>query len=213
MPKYNISHLAQFGDQYPLELGLDTEEIQKDLEDFSDKWSPYNPRKSWINREGLCILNERGECGPGPALDSLGEYNLENGTNYTELDFNKPTEFYHHSKALQDMMKDMLPWCIRSHFLRLGPGGYFPPHRDHVLGEQQTFRLIVPIQNNNPPHSRFMIEDRSLYWDGGVMYYVNTTKQHSLFNAFPRDSSIWLVINAVITDESVEYVSRHMSDR
>ena len=213
MTKYNISHLAQFGDQYPLRLNLNISKLRTDLEAFDDKWSPYNPRKNWINRDGLCILNERGECGPGPALDSLGEYNLENGTNYTEFDFNKPTEFYHHSKTLQHMMKDMLPWCIRSHFLRLGPGGYFPPHRDHNLGEQETFRLIVPIQNYNPPYSRFMIEDRSLYWNGGTMYYVNTTKQHSLFNASPSNDSIWLVINAIVTDESVEYISRHLCDR
>lgn len=214
MNNYNIAHLSQFGDQYRLQLNVNIDRLLDDLDDFEDKWSHYNPRKSWVARDGLCILNNTGKCGPGPALDSLNEYNIENKTNLTEFDFNVPTDFYYHSKTLQNMMEDMLPWCIRSHFLRLRPGGYFPPHRDHNLGEQDTFRLIVPVKNCNPPYSRFMIEDRSLYWDDdGSLYYVNTTKSHSLFNASANLDSIWLVINAIVTDESVEFISKNLADR
>lgn len=211
--KYDISHLSQFGDQYPLERSLCIDSITNELENFKDKWSPYNPRKDWIARDGLCVLNERGACGPGPALDSLGEYNRENNTSFTEQDFNKPTELYHNSGALQYVMEDMLPWCIRTHFLRLRPGGYFPPHRDHNLGEQKTFRLIIPVENCNPPYARFILEDKSLYWNLGTMYYINTTKQHSLFNASTDMDSIWLVINAIVSDESVEFVSKNLCER
>lgn len=213
MGKYNIYHLAQFGDQYPIQRIANVDDIAADLDDFKHKWAPYNPRKNWIKRDGLCILNERGECGPGPALDSLREYNVEHGTTYTENDFDKPTDLYHHSKAIQELTDGMLDWCIRSHFLRLPPGGFFPPHRDHPGGEQETFRLIVPIENCNPPYARFMIEDKSLYWEYGRMYYVNTTKQHSLFNATANYDSIWLVINAKVCDKSVEFISKHLCDR
>lgn len=213
MTKFNITHLAQFGDQFPLQKTVSVDQLMQDLEHFKDKWSPYNPRKNWIPRDGLCVLNERGECGPGPALDSLREYNKEHGTSFDEYDFNKPTELYHHSNQLQKLLGDMLPWCIRTHFLRLPPGGFFPPHRDHPGGEQRTFRLIVPIKNFNPPYSRFMIEDRSLYWESGRMYYVNTTKQHSLFNASVNNDSIWLVINAIVNDDSVPFVSNLLCDR
>lgn len=213
MTQYNITHLSQFGDQYPLQKTISVDQLMSDLELFQDKWTQYNPRKHWIKRDGLCVLNERGECGPGPALDSLREYNIEHGTSFDEYDFNVPTELYHHSKSLQKLLGDMLPWCIRTHFLRLPPGGYFPPHRDHPGGEQRTFRLIVPIKNFNPPYSRFMIEDRSLYWESGRMYFVNTTKQHSLFNASVNNDSIWLVINGIVSNESVEFVSRHLCDR
>lgn len=213
MSKYNIYHLAQFGDQYPIQKMINIDDLMGDLDDFKDKWAPYNPRKDWIKRDGLCILNERGECGPGPALDSLREYNKLNGTSFDEYDFNVPTELYHSSKIIQELMSGMTDWCIRSHFLRLPPGGFFPPHRDHPGGEQKTFRLIVPIENCNPPYARFMIEDKSLYWEHGRMYYVNTTKQHSLFNCAVNYDSIWLVINAIVCDESVEFISRNLCDR
>lgn len=213
MSKYNIYHLAQFGDQFPIQRKVNLNDLMGDLEDFKDKWAPYNPRKHWIKREGLCILNERGECGPGPALDSIREYNAEHGTSFTERDFNVPTDFYYHSKAIRDLTKGMMDWCIRSHFLKLPPGGFFPPHRDHGLGEQTTFRIIVPIENCNPPDSRFIIEDTSLYWEHGRMYFVNTAKQHSLFNATASYDSIWLVINAIVCDESVEFISKNLIHR
>ena len=213
MTKYSVRHLEQFGDQVPLRITVSLNELNQDLKVFDDKWSQYNPRKPHIARDGLCILNDSGRCGPGPALDSIPEYNRETGANLRETDFGKPTELYHHSSALQSMMKDMLPWSVRSHFLRLRPGGFFTPHRDHNLGEARTFRLIVPIQNYNPPYTRFMIEDRSLYWDGGRMYFVNTTKSHTLFNAGADQDSLWIVINAIVCDESIEYVSGRLLDR
>ena len=65
----------QYGDFYQLKHTINTSKILKTLKDFEDKWSQYNPRKSHIAREGLCVFNYEGRCGPGPALDSLKEYN------------------------------------------------------------------------------------------------------------------------------------------
>jgi len=181
----------------------------KDLESFDDKWSAYNPRKE-INRQGLCVLNNTGITGPGPAIDSLHEYNKEHACWIKETDCNKPTELFHESKSLQTCLGDMLPWICRTHFLRLGPGGFFPVHRDHKYGVQDSFRIIVPIKNCNTPKFVFMIEDKILNWNYGSFYVINTTKAHTLFNA-SMDDSVWLVINAVLCKESIDFIQAKLS--
>ena len=200
-----INTLYQFGDQVKLTPMLNVKKMLQELEPFEKKWSQYNPSKPYIRREGLCVLNEKGKCGPGPALDSIPEYNKRNGTNLKEHDFNIPTELYNSSLQLQQLLKDFLPHCCRIHFLKLKSGCYFPTHRDHLYGNQRVIRLIVPIINCNPPNMRFLIEDKTLHWNHGQMYMVNTTKEHSLFN-MNDDDSIWLVINMIVTEESKNIV-------
>ena len=211
--EFDISYIYQFGDQYALDREIDTEDMIGELEIYEDKWSQYNPRKSHIRRYGLCVLNSLGKIGPSPALDSIKEYNQLNNTNIQESDCNRPTELYKDSKTLQTLFQDMLPWCVRTHFLKLEPGGFFPPHRDHTFGKQSTFRMIVPIKNCNPPDARFIIEDKSLYWEIGRLYIVNTTKQHSLFNASICDDSIWLLITAQLSLQSINFVANHLEQR
>lgn len=210
-----IQSFYQYGDQNRLEIQVDVEKVLEDLELFESKWSQYNTLKPWIRREGLCVINERGECGPGPALESLSEWNKKNNTNLTELDFNIPTEFYHQSQEIQNALKDILPYCFRTHFLKLKPGGFFPEHRDFIgySEDQKSLRLIIPIQNCNPGSMRFMIEDRTLQWDMGSMYLVNTNKVHSLFNLNPSEDSIWLVINCQVCKEVFEWTSKNLSIR
>jgi len=205
----DVNSVYQFGDQYPLNRYLDTNKLLDDLEKYKDKWIQYNPRKP-INREGLCVINYTGRLGDNTALDSLSQYNRIYNTNITEEDCNKVTEIYKNCTILKSFFKDMLSWCVRTHFLKLGPGGFFPPHRDHIYSSiQSTFRLIVPIKNCNPPFVRFMLEDRSLYWNHGELYVLNTTKQHSLFNSSLKDS-IWLVINAKLCKSSIDFVANHL---
>ena len=209
----DISSIYQFGDQYVIDRSFDPDEMLKELERYKDKWSQYNPRKPHIKREGLCVINYTGTLGCNPALDSIPEYNNIHKTDIKEEDCDKITEVYKSSKILKSFFKDMLPWCIRTHFLKLGPGGFFPPHRDHTNGIQSTFRLIVPIKNCNPPSVRLILEDHSLYWKYGELYVLNTTKQHSLFNASSSRDSIWLVITAKLCKESIDFVATHLQDR
>jgi hypothetical protein len=205
-----IEYINQYGDQTGLTVKLDCYKLVKELQQFESKWSQYNVLKPWIKRQGLCVLNERGSVGPGPALNSLYEWNKKHNTKFTELDFNKPTEVYHASEQVKLVLKDILPYCVRTHFLKLPPGGFFPPHRDHVGKQQKTFRLIVPIKLCNPPETRFMIEDRTLHWNEGFMYAINTTKEHTLFNASATDDSVWLVINTIVCEETINFVSNNL---
>jgi aspartyl/asparaginyl beta-hydroxylase (cupin superfamily) len=206
-----IEHINQYGDQIRLNVNLECHALFKELAQFDTSWSQYNVLKPWISRQGLCVLNERGLIGPGPALNSLYEWNRTYNTELTEMDFNKPTEVYRASEQVRSVLKDILPYCIRTHFLKLLPGGYFPPHRDYVGKQQKTFRLIIPIKSCNPPDTRFMIEDKTLYWNQGSMYAVNTTKEHTLFNASAHTNSVWLVINAIICEETINFVSNNLT--
>ena len=204
------SDVHQYGDFYKLNYFLDPKKILETLSSFEDKWSQYNPRKNHIRREGLCVFNYDGKCGPGPALDSLKEYNNINNTNIGETDCNKPTELLHASKELQEYFEPLLGSVVRTHFLRLQPGGYFPPHRDHTQGRQNSFRIIIPIKNCSPPASNFILEDKILYMEHGWTYVINTTKLHWLFNAHTYDDQIWLVVNALIDETCMEFVENGM---
>lgn len=206
----NFQDIFQFGDQILLNKDVNSKQLLKDLEQFDDKWFHYNEFKKYINRQGLCVLNESGENKPGPAISSLGEWNRANGTNFVETDFNIDTPVYHCNEELKELMDEIRPWAYRTHFLRLPPGGYFPPHRDSRHIRPDTFRLIMPLQNTANPWFRFMIEERCLHWSEGSLYAVNTTKEHMLFNAGTKDS-IWLVINVKVCEDMFRYVSKNLA--
>ena len=150
--------LISFGDVIGLDITIDPKQLIKEIERHD--WVKYNKKKK-NNRFGLSITSLNGEL-VGIDLDSLYEYNKEYSINIGETDCNKPTELFYKSKSLQTCLGDMLPWLCRTHFLRLGPGGFFPTHRDHKFGVQNSFRIIVPIKNCKPPYSFFLLENKLL---------------------------------------------------
>ena len=167
----------------------------------------YNPRKD-INRFGLSITSLDGSLSGIPDLDSLPEYNKENNLQLHETDFNVSTPVYEYAglKKILDPIKDHI---CRSHILKIGPGGYFPPHRDYRRNVFSAFRLLIPLQNMNPPSSVFIIEDKIQHWEEGTMYFVDTAKLHYLFNA-GFSPSYMVVINAVLNSDTVNYVTTNL---
>ena len=103
-----IDKIYQYGDQTQLKVKLNIKRLLEEITQFNDNWSQYNELKPWIQRQGLCILNERGQTGPGPALNSIHEWNTKHNTHYTEFSFNKPTEVYKASSEIQNVFKDIL---------------------------------------------------------------------------------------------------------
>ena len=55
-----------------------------------------------------------------------------------------------------------------------------------------------------------MLEDKPLHFDNGSLYAVNTTLEHTLFNASTKDS-YWLVINAHNVHEMHEWVRSNLA--
>lgn len=206
----NNFYIYQYGDFEKLDMKLNVNVMLKDLEMFEDDWNQYIPYKPHIQRFGLCVMNDRGETGPGPALTSMWEYNRINGTNLSEKDFIIPTEVYENSEELRRFLGPIKEHICRTHFLKFPPGGFFPAHRDHRGKEQDTFRIIVPIHNCNPEGFVFLLEDKVLNWEMGRAYILNTTKPHTLFNCSVSVDSIFLVINAFSDDFMVDFVSRNL---
>jgi len=203
-------HIFQFGNQILLNGSVKVSRLLEDLKQFDDDWYQYNEFKPYIPRQGLCILNEDGVNKAGPAISSLKEWNRIHDANWQESDFTVPTPVFHKCQDLQNLLTPILPYINRTHILRIPPGGYFPPHRDSRKLHQEAFRLIMPLSNSASPWFRFMIEDRTLNWDNGNLYAVNTTLEHTLFNAGTKDS-LWLVINAKLCPEMFTYVSKNVA--
>lgn len=168
----------------------------------------YNSRKGTNHRYGLSITSLDGGLSGVPDLDSIYEHNFENNTNYTELDFNVPTPVYYY-KSLSKLLDPIKNCVTRSHILKLKPGGFFPPHRDARGNYLETFRLLIPLQNCNPPRLNFVLEDKICNWENGRMYFLNTFKMHYLFNSSYENSYI-IVVNALLNEDTVSYVTNNM---
>lgn len=171
------------------------------------EWKQYNPRKQ-INRYGLSITSLDGGVSGNPDLDSLREYNQQEGTNYGEHSFTTrtPVADYPELKSILDKFGEGV-W--RSHLLRLDPGGFFPPHRDHKEPFIDCFRLIVPLQYTNAPYFNFVIDGKITQWDDGFVYFADTTKEHYLFNGGGHPS-YWVILNIENTVENVRKVLNNL---
>ena len=176
----SYNSLLSFGDLIPLKLKCDVKKLFDETEEFV--YLKYNPRKD-IQRYGLSITSLDGSLN-GIDLDSIKEYNKENNTEYDELSFNKFTKVYHTSSEIQKIVEPFKNHIGRSHILSLQEGGYFPPHRDlPVYVEQQnSLRILVPLNGCNPPDMYFMYEDKPLHFEHGRAYFLNTNKSHNLFS-------------------------------
>ena len=58
-----------------------------------------------------------------------------------------------------------------------------------------------------------MLEDKTLNFEYGECYVVNTTKQHTLFNCSTQYDSLWLVVNTQVTDESIRFIQDNLRER
>ena len=193
----SYNSLLSFGDLIPLKLKCDVKKLFDETEEFV--YLKYNPRKD-IERYGLSITSLDGSLN-GIDLDSIKEYNKENNTEYDELSFNKFTKVYHTSSEIQKIVEPFKNHIGRSHILSLQEGGYFPPHRDlPVYVEQQnSLRILVPLNGCNPPDMYFMYEDKPLHFEHGRAYFLNTNKSHNLFSFKGSD----MIVLNIKTNEEV----------
>ena len=195
--------LLSYGDVIPLKLRCNVEKLFKETEQFP--YAQYNPRKN-IKRNGLSITSLDGNIN-GVDLDSIREYNLENGTRYDEDSFRTLTDVYHSSKEIQKIVDPFAEHIVRSHILHLCPGGYFPPHRDQPVYKptQKSIRILVPLKNCNPPDMYFMYENRPLHFNHGQAIFLNTNKMHALFSY--RDSYM-IVLNVLANEQVYETIGK-----
>ena len=199
--------ITNFGDVILLDYPCwNLENSSKILID-SPHWKPYNPRKS-NNRKGLSVTSIDGGYSGIPDLDSLREYNLLYNTRFNESHFKTRTSIASQIPELNFLL-DEFPDHGRCHFLKLDSGGFFPPHRDNGLNNlsPNTFRLIVPIYNFGKYHITWNQDGTNIYFDPGLVYFVNTTKVHSVFSFV--DNAICFVMNIISTNKSLQHLIKH----
>jgi hypothetical protein len=195
---------AGFGDLVKFNIRLNTKEVINKLRDFEEDWTPHNPvlqAKHNNNRHALSIINLDGKVGPGPDLDNLWQYNERNNVILKERDFKVHTPVYDIFAEYLDPIKHLL---IRSHILQLRSGGYFPSHRDMKTADIKSFRIFIPLENCNPPTAYVLMEDRILHFEHGHLYFLNTCKQHTIFNSSTMNMT-FVVLNVLLNEESTNY--------
>lgn len=202
---YNL--LCIFGDIFEINFKLKNPKSFVDWTESNFTYVKYNPRKD-IARYGLSITSLDGNVTGVPDLDSLHEYNTENNTSYKEKDFNVFTPVYEY-KNLQECLKEFEDDIYRTHILKLESGGFFPPHRDIQGMDFSHFRLIVPLENVNPPSFNFVVDNKIVHWNLGQMYFVNTAKMHYLFNSSFKPS-YWLIINIDVNEKNINKVLKNV---
>jgi hypothetical protein len=199
---------ACFGDVIELDFPLWNIAQVQQLLDSHEGWKQYNPRKN-INRQGLSVTSLDGNYSGVPDLDSLLEFNKENGTDYTELDFKIRTSIVEQIPNLQELLDLLSPDLGRCHFLRLNAGGFFPPHRDNGSSiPSKSFRIIVPLTNTESKKWVWIHEGKVLNLTPGKTYCINTTKEHSLFSF--RDNCCMLVLNVIASYKNLNAITTHL---
>ena len=198
--------LITYGQKFPTNLYMNPQEVMKDLEGFSEEWKPYNPRKK-IAREGLSVTSLDGGLSGIPDLDSIREYCIKNQVILGEHSFNQETPVANIVRTYLDPFKGHVG---RSHFIRMGKGGHFPPHRDDRRASVNNMRLFVPIKDCNPPKTFFMLDREPLYFDHGRAYFINTCMEHTLFSCYP---SLFLVMNVAVNEQTVQTLLDNMQWR
>tara|TARA_B100000902_G_C27192359_1_gene854560 strand:+ start:19 stop:639 length:621 start_codon:yes stop_codon:yes gene_type:complete len=192
----SYSRLLTYGDVIPLRFKCSPEKVRQEC--FNKyEWKQYNPRKK-IPRYGLSITSLKGEL-DGIDLDSIVEYNKENNVRYTEMSFNTFTDVYHNSPELQKVVDPWKGHLGRSHILHLPPGGYFPPHKDLPIytPQQGSLRILIPLIDCNVPDLYFIHDGKTLTFQDGRAYFVNTNKTHSLFSF---NDTYMIVLNVASND-------------
>ena len=202
---YIYDCLARYGNCYALKDRISPSKIIRKLSDYEDSWVPYNPRKN-IPREGLSITSLDGGLSGIPDLDSVREYNVKNNLELDEPDFNKKTNVY---QFASEWLNPFDGYIGRTHVIKMGPTGMFPPHRDEYSTELVSFRLFVPIAGCNYPNMFFILDNKILYFNHGYAYFINTCKEHTVFTT--SGESVFIVANITLSENSVTTVLENLT--
>lgn len=198
--------LLSLGKVASLRQHVNTVNLNEKIKAFEEHFKYYNPRKKGYNRYGLSLTSKDGGFSGIPDLDSLLEYNRENGTNLNETDFRKRTPFFKACEELQKIMQPFHEFIGRSHILRLNKGGFFPFHRDGMDFVPKSFRLFISLSSCN--QFVFLLDDERMLFEPGRLYFINTQLVHCLFSF--EDKSDFVVFNIDLSEKSVKTVVNNL---
>jgi hypothetical protein len=173
---------------------FDHEQAYEEISKYPrDTWPRYNPRKP-IERYSLDLTQLPGG---NDNVSSLNEYNQTAGVKLNNHDFTQPTEIYHNLPTIKGILEPFRPWLGRTHIIRIDAGGFFPPHYDTVIPDEDVYdvRLVAAIHNITDMYFKWLYDtdNRVIPLQNGNVWAINTGKPHSVFS-FKNDAMI-LVAN------------------
>lgn len=213
MESATFNPLTEFVSSYGdvVELGFNTVDVNayKDLILNHPGWRQYNSYKDGYNRYGLSMTSLDGGYSGVPDLESLVDYYQETKEIYHDKDFKVRTPLSNEIPEVSELFDYFGESLGRSHFLRLDKGGFFPPHRDHnFVLPNDVFRIIIPFYNFQTSRMTWVFDGTVVKLREGFVYFMNTTKMHSLFSYV--DDCTMLVLNVSATEDTMNRLIRKM---
>lgn len=195
-----FQRLATLGALASLRLNVCRNTLLGELSKFESHWYDYAPNKPATKRFALSITSTDGTMAGVGSLEEL----CPGQKGSSELDYNQVTEVYNSSTEIQKVINKFLPNIGRSRLVNIKPGGYFPPHRDiDVRNLPDHFRLFLPLSDFSGNDAVFIIDDKIRYLETGRLYFIDTTKIHSVF---AYENSFCLMISLPLTHESIDKI-------
>lgn len=202
--------LLNLGDFEPLNFKIDTKQFMNEIQQFSNDWVDYLPRKEWTNnRKSLTLTTLPGKTHRDNPSQAEASYAA--GRLVEETEFYEQTDVYKSCASLHPLL-NQFDSLGRTFLVNSGVGGFFVPHRDHPTMPRNTFRIAVFLNNCDPLQYDWLIDtDRKLPIELGRAYYINTRKTHRTISWV--NDSIHLIINVPFTSENVSKVFANLQHR
>jgi hypothetical protein len=178
-----FNSLANIGDYIKLKMYVNPGQLEKDLDQFKDNWCPYNVKKDTVNnRWGLPVTSHSGDVMDNYHLNSFGYMQRYHNLEMREENFREPTQVYRALPEISKVVDMFKPDIGRVHFLKIGAGGFFPPHIDHVGAAPEYIRLITVFGKCKPENFVQLLNGKPTYFDPGYFYFANFQREHSVFS-------------------------------
>lgn len=114
------------------------------------------------------------------------------------------TPFMRHCPLVRELLESLPARKLRVRFMQLEAGGHIGRHRDRLYGwELPILRLHVPIITH--AGVEFWVEEQRLDMRPGELWYVNTSREHEVFNRGPT-ARTHLVVDLVNGPELREHL-------
>ena len=181
--------------------------LMEEIEGY--EWKRYCPEKKDNNRWGLSVTSLDGKLTGIPDLNSLRDYYEETGQVVRNRDINTLTEVYHNSHELKKMLGGLEPWLIRTHFIRMDAGSYFPDHFDMAPMDLKNDQIrLTAFVNVNEYGFKWIYDDKIIKCNNGTVWYFNSHKRHSVHAT--QDNMMILVICLRYDLKLYEYLMKIM---
>jgi hypothetical protein len=203
------AQLDGFGSWEALDFRIDNGAWWKDSQTIAQWWTPYQPKEGVLNdRESILIYGAEGS-NPWDScsLSQLAKGN--NGMRPQETTMTTPTIARDAFTCLTEVFNWFDP-LARTFAVRLNDGGHFPPHRDHILLNRRTFRLVAFL-GDSTDNLRWEIDGKPVQFSPNTIYYADTKKSHRLWSSAPRSTMV--VFNVIKNWTNVLKVASRLKHR